>query len=420
MSSLLPSAAGPVVGTVSVPGSKSETNRALVLAALAEGPSRIVGALESRDSRLMIDALRQLGVEILEEDGILAVTPPARFTGGGRVDCGLAGTVMRFLPPVALLADGPTEFFGDAHASQRPMAPIVDALRQLGATCTADALPFLLSPPASPGAEAAIDASASSQFISGPLLAGCRLPHGLRLRHTGASLPSLPHIAMTVEMLRARGVIIAQPSEREWVVEPGSIAAVDCRVEPDLTNAAVFLAAAVLTGGRVAVPGWPERSLQPGALFLDIAERFGAGVERTAGEVAVVGRSRPRAVAEVDLHAASELTPVVAALAAVADGTTTISGVAHIRGHETDRLAALVAELGRVGVAAEETADGLRIEGTAPHRLRAAVLETYADHRMVHVAALLGLVVPGIAVTDLACVSKTMPRFEHDWRGLLG
>jgi len=418
MSYLLPSVTGPVLGTVSVPGSKSETNRALVLAALAEGPSRIFGALDSRDSRLMIDGLRQLGVDIAAEDGALAVTPPARFAGGGRVDCGLAGTVMRFLPPVALLADGPTDFFGDPHASRRPMAPVVDALRQLGATCTADGLPLRLTPPSSPGTEASIDASTSSQFISGPLLVGCRLPGGLRLRHTGATLPSLPHIEMTVEMLRDRGVAIVQPSQREWIVAPGAIAAADCRVEPDLTNAAVFLAAAALTGGRVSVPGWPERSLQPGALFLGIAERFGAAVERTAGQVALVGRGRPSAI-EVDLHAASELTPVVAALAAVADGITTISGVAHIRGHETDRLSALVAELRRVGVVAEETADGLRIEGTAPEKLHAAVLETYADHRMVHFAALLGLLVPGIAVTDLDCVSKTMPRFERDWRELL-
>lgn len=419
MSSPLPCSPGPVVGTVGVPGSKSETNRAFVLAALADGPSTILGALDSRDSRLMIDGLRRLGVEIQEAGDAVRVIPPARFTGGGRIDCGLAGTVMRFLPPVALLADGATEFFGDAHASQRPMAPLVEGLRQLGATCTADALPLRLTPPEVPGSEAAIDASASSQFISGPLLAGCRLPGGLRLRHTGDALPSLPHIEMTVEMLRERGVTITQPSPKEWIVAAGTIEAVDCRVEPDLTNASVFLAAAMLTGGRVTVPGWPERSLQPGALFLDIARRFGAGVEKTAGQVTLVGRGRPRAI-EVDLHEASELTPVVAALAAFADGTTTISGVAHIRGHETDRLAALVTELRRVGVVAEETADGLRIEGAALERLHAALLDTYADHRMVHVAALLALRVPGISVTDLACVSKTMPRFEHDWRELLG
>ncbi|MDF1490146.1 3-phosphoshikimate 1-carboxyvinyltransferase [Tessaracoccus caeni] len=410
---------GPVIGSVAVPGSKSETNRALVLAALADGPSQIVGALDSRDSRLMVDALRQLGVEIVDDGDALSVRPPSQFRGGARVDCGLAGTVMRFLPPVALLADGPTEFFGDAHASQRPMAPIIDALCQVGAECTADRLPFTMTPGPELGDVAAIDASASSQFISGPLLAACRLPRGLRLSHTGDSLPSLPHIAMTVEMLRDRGVEISQPSEREWHVAPGPIAARDCRVEPDLTNASVFLAAAALTGGSVGVPGWPDRTVQPGALFLDIVERFGARVTRNNGSVTVTGNGRLTAI-DVDLHAASELTPVIAALGAFADGRTVISGVAHIRGHETDRLAALVTELRRVGVAADETADGLWIEGCAPAELRGALLETYADHRMVHFAALLALLVPGISVTDLGCVSKTMPDFEAVWRGLIG
>ncbi|MFT3886971.1 MAG: 3-phosphoshikimate 1-carboxyvinyltransferase [Arachnia sp.] len=413
----LPAARGPVTGEVVVPGSKSETNRALVLAALADGPCRITGALDSRDSALMIDALRALGVAIRPDGHALLVEPPARFRAAARVDCGLAGTVMRFVPPIAALADGTSSFVGDPHASERPMGPLLDGLRQLGVAVDGDRLPFSLTPPADLGAEAAIDASGSSQFVSGLLLVGARLPRGLRLTHTGSRLPSLPHIQMTVEMLRARGVRIDQPDERSWLVEPGPIAAVDATIEPDLTNAAVFLAAAAVTGGRVTVPGWPPHSIQPGALFLDIIERMGAVVERGADSVTVSGAGQLSGI-DVDLTAASELTPVVAALGALAQGSTVIRGVGHIRGHETDRLAALVAELGRAGVPARETEDGLAVEGG--HRLTPALLHTYADHRLVHFAALLALRAEGFAVDDMACVSKTMPRFPGEWAGLVG
>jgi len=413
----LPPSPSPVEGEVVVPGSKSETNRALVLAALADGPSTLRGALESRDSSLMVAALEALGVEIRQDGEALRVTPPSRFRGAAGIDCGLAGTVMRFVPPIAALAGGASSFVGDPHASERPMGPLLEGLRQLGVVVESAALPFTLTPPDLLGDEAAIDASASSQFVSGLLLIGSRLPRGLRLSHTGERLPSLPHIQMTVEMLRTRGVVVDQPDERTWVVAPGAIAALDVTIEPDLTNASVFLAAAAATGGRVTVPGWPARSIQPGALFLDVAERMGAVVERGPGSVTVSGTGPLRGV-DVDLTTASELTPVVAALGALAEGTTVVRGVAHIRGHETDRLAALVAELTRAGIAAHETDDGIVIEGGSP--VRPAVLRTYADHRLVHFAALLALRAPGTAVDDLQCVSKTMPRFPEDWARLVG
>ena len=413
----LPPSPSPVEGEVVVPGSKSETNRALVLAALADGPSTLRGALESRDSSLMVAALEALGVEIRQDGEALRVTPPSRFRGAAGIDCGLAGTVMRFVPPLAALAGGASSFVGDPHASERPMGPLLEGLRQLGVVVESAALPFTLTPPDLLGDEAAIDASASSQFVSGLLLIGSRLPRGLRLSHTGERLPSLPHIQMTVEMLRTRGVVVDQPDERTWVVAPGAIAALDVTIEPDLTNASVFLAAAAATGGRVTVPGWPARSIQPGALFLDVAERMGAVVERGPGSVTVSGTGPLRGV-DVDLTTASELTPVVAALGALAEGTTVVRGVAHIRGHETDRLAALVAELTRAGIAAHETDDGIVIEGGSP--VRPAVLRTYADHRLVHFAALLALRAPGTAVDDLQCVSKTMPRFPEDWARLVG
>ncbi len=416
MSHPLPFAPAPVEGEQIVPGSKSETNRALVLAALADGPSELSGTLESRDSALMIGALRKMGVRIEESGGVLKVTPPERLHGAQEIDCGLAGTVMRFVPPLGLVADGPSSFFGDPHASERPMRPLLDGLRQLGAQVSADELPFTVTPPVTPHSTANIDASSSSQFVSGLLLVGARLPTGLTLRHTGDRLPSRPHIEMTMSMLREVGVSVAEQDSTTWQVSPGRIAARNATIEPDLTNAAVFLAAAAVTGGRVTVPGWPSRSLQPGGLFLDIVERMGATVQRSAHSVTVAGGSLSGI--DVDLTSASELTPVVAALGALAEGPTVIRGVAHIRGHETDRLAALVAELRRLGGEAEETDDGLRIVGGGD--LRPAVLNSYADHRMVHFAALLALRVRGIGVTDLECVSKTMPTFARDWAGLVG
>lgn len=417
MPTQLPHAETPVTGQIVVPGSKSETNRALVLAALADGPSVLRGALKSRDSDLMAAALGALGVSIRQSGDGLRVAPPVRFKGAANIDCGLAGTVMRFVPPVAILADGPSSFTGDPHASERPMGPLLDGLRQLGALVRGDRLPFRISPPAQYHATASIDSSASSQFVSGLLLIGARLPEGLTVRHTGGRLPSRPHIEMTTQMLRERGVSVAQPDDTTWRVAPGRIAATDTLIEPDLTNASVFLAAAAVTGGTVKVPAWPRRSLQPGALFLDIVERMGADVDRKADSATVSGRGSLRGI-DVDLSAASELTPVVAALGALAEGTTTIAGVAHIRGHETDRLAALETELRRIGVEATQTADGLRIVGGGD--LRPAVLHAYADHRMVHLAALLALRVNGIEIDDIGAVSKTMPDFPAAWAGLIG
>lgn len=419
MTHLLPHALSPVAGSAQVPGSKSETNRALVLAALADGPSAISGALKSRDSDLMVDALRALGVEITVEDGggMLHVTPPSRFTvPENSIDCGLAGTVMRFVPPIAALADGTTAFHGDPHASERPMAGILDGLRRLGAEVDSDKLPLTVTGPLGNGGEVTVDSTATSQFVSGLLLIGPRLRDGLVVRHQGQGLPSRPHIAMTVEMLRARGVDVTEVDDVTWRVAPGPIAAIDVRVEPDLTNASVFLAAGAATGGTVTIPGWPAESLQPGMIFLDVARQMGATVTREGDSVTLEGPETLRAV-DVDLHAGSELTLVVAALMALTEGESRIRGVAHIRGHETDRLAALVNEFTRLGINATETEDGIVITGGGGSYQQP--FETYADHRLVHAAAILGLRIPGITVTDLECVGKTMPDFERDWTALV-
>ncbi len=418
----LPSAPGPVTAEVMVPGSKSETNRAFVIATLADGPSTVTGALVSRDSDLMIAALESFGatVEGTAVQG-LRITPPQRVRGvPGGIDCGLAGTVMRFAPPVALLADEPTRFFGDAHASNRPMAGLLDALRQLGAGVDDDRLPFTVTPSANIEHVVRVDSSATSQYVSGLLLVGARLPRGLRIEQVGESVPSRPHIAMTVHMLRQSDVRIDEVDDDTWLVHPGPITARNMIVEPDLTNASVFLAAAAVTGGTVTVPGWPTENQQAGGLFLDVARRFGARIDQNMESVTLHVPDRLHGI-DVDLHAASELTPVVATLGALADGTTRIRGVGHIRGHETDRLAALVTEFTRLGINATETDDGLVIQGVAnPESLVATEFETYADHRMVHAAAIMALRVPGLSVTDLECVGKTMPDFETDWRSAVG
>jgi 3-phosphoshikimate 1-carboxyvinyltransferase len=411
-----PEAPAPITATVVVPSSKSETNRALILAALASGPSVIRGGLEARDTQLMQDALRALGVDIVEDSGHWQITPPNAFVAGGTIDCGLAGTVMRFVPPIAALADGLVRFDGDQQASVRPMGPMLDALRVLGATVDGDALPFTISgKPQIRGGTVTLDASASSQFLSGLLLAGARYGDGIDIRHVGPEIPSRPHIQMTVAMLRERGVTIDDTAPNRWVVSPGTIQPRDLTIEPDLSNAAPFLAAAAITGGTVTVPNWPRVTLQSGDAIRDILRRFGARVALEGVNLLVQGTDHIHGV-DLDLNAAAELTPVVAAVAALADHTSHIRGVAHIRGHETDRLAALETELDRLGGHVNQTDDGLTIH---PRLLGGDLWHTYADHRMAHAGALLGLVIPEIVLDDIGCTSKTMPEFEQLWTTMI-
>ena len=400
-------------GVVAVTGSKSEGNRALLLAALSDGPSVIDGLPTSRDTSLMADALRAFGAVV---DGG-HISPPERFRGGADIDCGLAGTVMRFAPPLAMLADGPTRFHGDARASERPVGPLLAALRALGADVSADSVPFELTPPKSwDGGPVVIDASGSSQFVSGLLLAGARFPDGLDLRHQGGALPSRPHIDMTIAMLADHGVTVAEPEPNHWVVPHGALRAVDAVVEPDLTNAAAFLLAGVVTGGRSAVDHWPMTTTQPGALILGVIEAFGGWTRRDGSAMTAGADGTTLTGCDVDLSAASELTPVVAALAAVASGTSRLTGVGHIRGHETDRLAAIHDALAAVGVPSTVDADGLTINGGGARH--GGVIDSSDDHRMVHLAALLGLVTPGVQVARAQAVAKTMPEFIDVWESL--
>ncbi len=344
--------------------------------------------------------------------------PPQRFTAGGTVDCGLAGTVMRFVPPVAALADGAVFFDGDEQAYTRPMGVILAALTAIGVGIDDDAssLPFTLRGDARlRGGVVEVDASSSSQFVSGLLLAGARYAEGIDVRHRGSPIPSQPHIDMTVAMLRARGVAVDDTRPDRWVVAPGPVAALDVTIEPDLSNAAPFLAAAAITGGTVTVPHWPSQTNQPGDAIRDVLQRFGARVALRGGNLTVQGTNRIHGV-DLDLRHASELTPVIAAVAALADHPTHLRGVGHIRGHETDRLAALEAELNRLGAHVHQTDDGLVIH---PRLLGGALWRTYADHRMAQAGALIGLDVPDVELDDIDCTAKTMPEFEDLWTKMI-
>ena len=423
-----PAATAPVHAVTAVPGSKSLTNRALVLAALADGPSRLTGTLRSRDTDLMIGALSALGARIEGPSGVLSpddtelvITPGGLH--GSDVECGLAGTVMRFVPPVAALAAGPSTFDGDPAARVRPQATVLDALRAIGADVVGDSLPFTVNGRGSlRGGRVEMDASASSQFVSGLLLSAARFDRGLELVHMGsAPVPSGPHIEMTLAMLRESGVSVEQPTPSSWRVAAGPISAVDRVVEPDLSNATPFLAAAAVTGGTVRIPHWPVATTQPGDAIRGILEDMGASVSlETAdagghGDLVVVGPTRLSPV-DLDLSAIGELTPTVAALCALADGPSRLTGIAHLRGHETDRLAALAAELAAVGCGVTELDDGLEI---TPGPLHGAPWRAYADHRMATAGAIIGLVVPGVVVDDIDSTAKTLPGFPGMWADML-
>ncbi|AZG48490.1 3-phosphoshikimate 1-carboxyvinyltransferase [Gordonia insulae] len=413
-----PTVTTPVVATVDLPGSKSITNRAFILAALADGPSTVRGALRSRDTNLMLNGLSALGIGVrVDTADETTITVDPRPVRAADVYCGLAGTVMRFLPPVAAFADGVVGFDGDEQARTRPLATILDALRGLGVEVSGDSLPFTVTGRGSArGGEVTVDASASSQFVSGLLLSAARFDDGVTVRHVGPPVPSTPHIDMTLDMLGTAGVVVDRPESDVWRVAPGPIGAVDWEIEPDLSNAAAFLAAGAVTRGAITVPRWPATTTQPGAQIVDILSEMGCTVERADGALTVTGPDKLTGLA-IDLRDIGELTPTVAALCALADGESVLSGIAHLRGHETDRLAALSTEINRLGGDCTETADGLRI---TPTRMHGAVWESYADHRMATAGALIGLAVQGVTVDDIETTAKTLPDFPGMWQNMIG
>lgn len=417
-----PHATSPVDLVVDLPGSKSLTNRALILAALADGPSVVRKALRSRDTLLMAAALGSLGAHVDTEGPDWHVTPAA-FSGQAKdeeraVDCGLAGTVMRFVPPVAALAPGTTSFDGDPHMRNRPVGEMLAALRALGVRVEdgdRGGLPFEVHGTGRVrGGRVVLDASASSQFVSALLLVGARFDEGVEVVHQGAPVPSLPHIDMTVQLLRQHGVQVDDSVPDRWAVAPGPIRARDHLVEPDLSNAAPFLALAAVSQGRVVVRDWPRATTQAGAAMAQILERMGCEVGFVEEGLAVTGPARLRGIDE-DLHDVGELTPAVAALCALAETPSRLTGIAHIRGHETDRLTALATEINGLGGRVTELPDGLEIH---PAPLHPGVFHTYADHRMAHAGVILAAAVEGVEVENIATTSKTFPDFASVWSGL--
>ncbi len=416
---------GPVNAIIDIPGSKSLTNRYLVLASLGSEHVTLQHPLVARDTDLMARALETLGAVIHRSPNSWTIQPgPIR---GGDVECGLAGTVMRFIPPLAAFAMEPVRLDGDPAARVRPMDAIVEGLRALGVEVEAAELnssPVLPLTVHGTGAVAGgrleIDASASSQFVSALLLAAPLMTHGLDLRHVGETLPSQPHISMTVDVLRKAGVdVVEEPADNptRWIVSPTIPQLPDVTIEPDLSNAGAFLAAAMVTGGQVSIPRWPENTTQPGDHYREIFADMGASVTLDDGVLTVAGPDTIRPY-DADMKDVGELVPSVAAVAAFADGTSRLANIGQLRGHETDRLAALTSELGKIGVHAFEDGDDLVIEGGGP--VKAAVIESYEDHRMATFGAILGLRIPGVEVVNIETTSKTLPNFVAMWTEAIG
>jgi 3-phosphoshikimate 1-carboxyvinyltransferase len=435
-----PTAASAVNATVDLPGSKSITNRALVLAALADTPTTIIRPLLARDTDLMVGAITALGATVeaagssdadSAAGGIGAfVVTPGVVRGPVRVDVGNAGTVLRFVPPIAALATGDVEFTGDPRASERPASQLLDGLRQAGVQISDEgrgSVPFVVHGRGRvQGGAVTLDASASSQLISGLLLAAPQFDQGIEVRHQGERAPSAPHIAMSVAMLRAAGADVEIRSTGGgsdavpdwWRVRPGRLTPGTITVEPDLSNAAPFLAAAVVTGGRVTIPGWPADSLQAAGQILSVLEQMGAVCRNIPAGLQIEGSGRIRGIS-ADLRDINEVAPVLTALAALADSPSEFTGIGHMRFHECDRLAVLSAEIGALGGDVTELPDGLAIR---PRPLRAGTrpFDTHDDHRMVMAAAVLGLAVPGLQVRNAATVRKTFPGFLSLWSQLAG
>ncbi len=415
----------PVRAAVTVPGSKSVTNRVIPLAALSQEPVRIHRPLVARDTLLMLAAIERLGSEVSrcgpdDDPDAEWLVGPANWSNSAHIDCGLSGTVMRFVPPIAALGSVPFSFFGDPHAAARPLRPLLDVLRQLGCRVdpdTANRLPFSITGHGSlPGGTVQLDASASSQFVSALLLVGARCDQTLTVRLDPPHVPSLPHIEMTTQCLQlARATVTTESapdvSPRAWKIEPGPLQLPQLTVEPDISNATVFIAAALATGGQVLIRDWPRQSLQPSDQIVSAFEQLGAIVTPSEEGMAFNGDGHIRG-GDLDLSQIGEVTPTVAALALFADSPTVLRGIGHLRGHETDRLDALCREINRLGGTCTATSDSLTI---TPRKLVGTDLRTYDDHRMATFAAIVGLRVPNVRIENVGTTQKTFPRFAEQW-----
>ena len=421
-----------VSARVVIPGSKSVTNRALILAAQAQTPSLLKRPLISRDTELMVAGLRAMGVGIkdVQVDGDLAwEVTPAPLRGPAKVDVGNAGTVMRFLPPLSALAQGDISFDGDPRSYERPLGPVIAALEDLGIEVEHDgrySLPMVVKGKGViPGGALTIDASASSQFLSALLLIAPSTRDGIVATHKGGPLPSMPHIDMTVQMLRDFGAKVEVDKEaNSWSVSAGALQGQDLVIEPDLSNAAPFLSIAMVCGGSITIADWPEVTTQPGDQLREILSAMGATISRDydkdKGGLTITGGESIHGI-DIDLHDVGELTPAIAALAALADSPSHLRGIGHLRLHETDRLAALTREINSLGgnVVEEETALHITPNGAMGKGLHAGVFHTYEDHRLATAGAVIGLVVPGVEIENVATTRKTLPDFPGLWQSLV-
>ena len=417
----------PVEAFVVIPGSKSVTNRALILAAQGESPSILRRPLVSRDSELMVAGLRALGVGIEEQtvsingvEELQWTVTPGQLRGGVKIDVGNAGTVMRFLPPLAALATGDVAFDGDPRSYERPLGPVIKALEELGISVEHEgrySLPLKLHGNGKiPGGALTIDASASSQFLSALLLVAPSFENGIVATHKGGQLPSMPHIEMTVDMLRSFGAQVeVNTAAQSWSVKPGKLHGQELVIEPDLSNAAPFLSLAMVCGGSVTIADWPKTTTQPGDQLRSIFTQMGAQVSMDERGLTLTGTGVIHGI-DIDLHDVGELTPSIAAVAALADSPSHLRGIAHLRLHETDRLAALTREINALGGDVVEEESALHI---TPAPLHGGVFHTYDDHRLATAGAVIGLVVPGIEVENIATTRKTLPDFPGLWSSLL-
>jgi 3-phosphoshikimate 1-carboxyvinyltransferase len=375
----------------------------------------------------MVAGLRALGVGIEEKNVVVNgveehqwVVTPAPLRGGVKVDVGNAGTVMRFLPPLAALASGDVAFDGDPRSYERPLGPVIKALEELGVSIEHGgrySLPMKLHGKGKiPGGALTIDASASSQFLSALLLVAPSFENGIVATHKGGLLPSMPHIEMTVDMLRSFGAQVeVDKAAQSWSVKPGKLHGQDLVIEPDLSNAAPFLSLAMVCGGSVTIADWPKTTTQPGDQLRSIFTQMGAKVSMDERGLTLSGTGVIHGI-DIDLHDVGELTPSIAAIAALADSPSHLRGIAHLRLHETDRLAALTREINALGGNVVEEESALHI---TPAPLHGGVFHTYDDHRLATAAAVIGLVVPGIEVENIATTRKTLPDFPGLWSSLL-
>lgn len=421
-----------VSARVVIPGSKSVTNRALILAAQAQNPSLLKRPLISRDTELMVAGLRAMGVGIkdVQVDGDLAwEITPAPLRGPAKVDVGNAGTVMRFLPPLSALAQGDISFDGDPRSYERPLGPVIAALEDLGIEIEHDgrySLPMVVKSKGQiPGGALTIDASASSQFLSALLLIAPSTRDGIVATHKGGPLPSMPHIDMTVQMLRDFGAKVEVNKEaNSWSVSAGALQGQDLVIEPDLSNAAPFLSIAMVCGGSITIADWPEVTTQPGDQLRDILTAMGATISRdqdkNKGGLTITGGESIHGI-DIDLHDVGELTPAIAALAAFADSPSHLRGIGHLRLHETDRLAALTREINSLGgnVVEDETSLHITPHGAMGKGLHGGTFHTYEDHRLATAGAVIGLVIPGVEIENVATTRKTLPDFPGLWQSLV-